>query len=315
MNALAWMGRHATALLALGFLIVPLLPLPGDAVRPLLPVMVAIVTGLAVARQPAFFTALRDVLHPRVAGSLIAWHLAVQIAAAAIFVGLGHGLGWPRELTLMLVVFCAAPSITSAPNFCLMLGYNFPLALRLSLFGTLLSPLLVPIALGLAGFESLAGAEIVAVKVLSILAGGVALGVAIQRLAGPARVAANPEVFDGLTAIAMIGFLVPLMAGARAAALAAPLQVLGLLALASVLGLGGTFGMRWLAGRFTDTATARALGLLFGSRNVGLVLAILPYDSLVTLFVAAMQLPIFGAPLLMSVVDRTRPGKSPSPPS
>ncbi|WP_172328745.1 hypothetical protein [Mangrovicoccus sp. HB161399] len=307
MTMIAAAGRHASVLLLLGFLSVPFLPVDAELLRPALPFLVALATALGVARQPLDPATLRRLLAPGAALRLAGWLVLTQAVLAAAAVWAGRLAGLDPQILALIAVFCAAPPLSAAPNLCLMLGYDLALALRLTLLGTMLAPLLLPAALALSGLPFEIGTGALALRVLGILSLGIALGLAIQRRMGQARIAAEADLLNGLAALLMIVFLFPLMAGMREAVTADPGRAAGLLCLALAVNIGGHLAMRTLARPVLPPASARALGLVFGNRNTVLVLASLPHDPLLTLFVALMQFPIYATPMLFSRIDRQRP--------
>ncbi|MBE3636658.1 hypothetical protein [Mangrovicoccus algicola] len=304
MSPVALAGRHAALLLPAGFAIVPFLPVEAGLLRPALPVLVALATALAVARQPLDPATLLRLLAPAAAARLALWLAACQVLLAGAAVAAGRAAGLDPQILMLVAVFCAAPPLSSSPNLCLMLGYDLTLALRLSLLGTLLAPLLLPAALAATGLPFEMPAAGLALRVLAILAAGIAGGLALQRLLGRARIEGQADLFNGLAAILMIIFLFPLMGGMRAAVAADPGRAVQLAGLALLVNLGGHLAVRVLARPVLPAASARAAGLVFGNRNTVLVLASLPADPLLSLFVALMQLPIYATPFLFSRLDR-----------
>ena len=311
---LAWMGRHATALLLAGFVLVPLLPIPAGLLAPTLPALVALVIGLGVARLPLSMI-LTDLAAPRRMAPVLLGLLIFQPVTAFLIGQAGLAAGLLPALMVLPIAFAAAPPLSSAPNLALILGYDARIALHFTLLGTVLSPLLVPLCVWLAGLEAGIGPMTVASRVLLLLAAGLALGALIQWKVGLERIRAHPQVFNGAATLAMLLFLFPLMDGVAGEIRARPLLVLELAGLALALNLGGNFLVRALTGRLLPAATARALGLLFGNRNISVLLAVLPVDPLLNLFVAVAQLPIYGTPLLLSTLDRRRTSCPPTAPS
>lgn len=309
---LAWTGRHATALLLAGFLVVPVLPLPPGLFAPTLPALVVLVIGLGVARLPLALL-LTDLTAPRVLGPVLLGLLLFQPVTALVLGQIGMAAGLAPGLMVLVIAFAAAPPLSSAPNLSLILGYDARTALHFTLIGTVLAPLLVPLCVWLAGLETGVVPLAIAGRVLLLLAAGLALGALIQWKAGLDRIRSHPQVFNGVATVAMLLFLFPLMDGVAGEIRADPLRVLELGGLALLLNLGGNLLVRSAAGRLLPAATARALGLLFGNRNISVLLAVLPVDPLLNLFVAVAQLPIYGTPLLFSTLDaRRRPCPSSS---
>lgn len=306
MTFLAWVGRHASALLILGFLAVPFVPVSPETLKPLLPPLVVLVTALGFARQPLDRTSLKALLHRRTVGLSLGWLIVTQVLATVLVIALGHRLGVPQDVLILLAAFFAAPPLSSAPNICLILRYDYAMALRLSVLGTLAAPVFLPLALTATGLAFDASGWVMGLRVLGMLGAGIALGIAVQLSLGPARMAHHGEAFNGLAALAMIGFLFPLLSGAKDAIRANPGQALTLLALVFALNIGGHLVVRRLGAWRLPPASAAALGYIFGNRNLSLVLASVPFDPTLTLFVALMQAPIYATPALFSLAKRTK---------
>lgn len=308
-SALEWIGRHARGLLLAGLVLVPLLPSTGGALVPLLPVLIAVLTGMALSRldPAAIVVALADrrVLRPLGLGLV----LFQPVAGAGLYLA-GRGLGLDAGTVLLLVAFAASPPLTSGPNIALMLGYEGRLALLYMLAGTVLSPLMVPALLWGAGMELPTAPGAIAGRVFWMLAGGVVLGIVLRRTLGARRIAEGARAFDGVAAILMVVFLVPVLDGVWDRVLADPARAGWLAMLGVALNLGGNLAVRGLAGRMTTPGRARTLGLLFGNRNISVLLAALPFQPDLALFVALGQIPIYATPAILSALDR-RSGKGP----
>jgi hypothetical protein len=131
-----------------------------------------------------------------------------------------------------------------------------------------------------------------------MIAGGFGLGLGIQAMIGKAAIGRNPEAFNGIVALSMVLFLFPVFDGVIDHILVAPLQSFAILILAVALNLGGNLIIRGLSRRFSSSPTASALGLMFGNRNVSFYLAVLPFNPLLSVFVAASQIPMYITPAL-----------------
>ena len=299
---LEWVGRHARLILPLGLAIVPFLPSSGGVLTPALPWLVALLTGVALARVD-LRGVVRELMRPAQILPLLGALLLFQpLLVLALHQGAG-ALGLAAPLTLVLLAFAAAPPLSSAPNIALMLGYDAPLALRFTLLGTLLAPLLAPLSFWIVDAGGIDPARI-ALKVVAMLAGGIAIGAALRAGLGPARIAARARAFDGMGALVMLAFLFPLLDGVAAHVRADPGLALRLGGLAIVLNIGGNLAMRSLLGPILPRRGAASTGLVFGNRNLSVLLAALPFDPSLSLFVALAQIPIYVTPFLLSLLDR-----------
>lgn len=300
---LSLIGRHASAVLIVGFFVVALFPDASAVMRPYLPGLVSLVLGLGIARLNVR-QVLTEFANPRIMLGLAAIITLFLPLTAATLAGLARAAGFGPDAVLLMVVFGAAPPLSSAASICLLLGYNARIALQAGIIGTLALPILGPLCLGLAGLHSVIDPLPVALRFAAMIAGGFAIGLALQAILGADRIARNAAAFNGVVAIAMLLFLFPLLDGVQAFVLAAPLQSAVLAALAIVLNIGGNLAMARLALLIYPGETANALGFIFGNRNVSFYLAVLPLNPMVSVFVAAAQIPIYGTPLLFSWLQR-----------
>ncbi|RBP80698.1 hypothetical protein DFO80_13914 [Rhodobacter sp. 140A] len=299
--ALEWIGRHARLILPAGLVAVPFLPASGGVLAPALPWLVALLIGLAVARVDLRGIA-RDLVRPGTSARMVAALVLFQPLLALMLTRAGQELGLAAPVLLVLLVFAAAPPLSSAPNLALMLGYDARLALGLTLVGTLLSPLLVPASFWLADAGGIEPGRI-ALKVVAMLAGGIAIGIALRAGLGAARIGAQARAFDGIGTLIMLAFLFPLMDGVGAQVLATPGRALRLATLAFALNVCGNLVLRTVAGAALPRPAAASAGLAFGNRNISVLLAALPPDPTVSLFVALAQIPIYATPFLLSLLD------------
>ncbi|OWJ79654.1 hypothetical protein [Haematobacter genomosp. 1] len=296
-----WLGRHARPILPAGLLLVALLPSSGGRLTPLLPWLVAALIAMSFARidlRPL----LADALNPRRAAGLLILLMLSQPALALLLSQMGRAIGLSQEALLATVVFAAAPPLSSAPAIALMLGYDARLAMRVMLTGTLLSPVMVPLSFWMADLSGTLPLEI-ALRTGAMLAGGVLLGLGMRRLLGPERLVANARALDGVATALMLVFLLPVIDGLGARILSMPGLALELAALACALNFGGNLLLRTLARGRVSGPSAASAGLVFGNRNVSVVLAALP-DPTVAFFVGLAQLPIYLTPVLLGFYDR-----------
>lgn len=305
-RALEWAGRHARLILLAGLLIVPFLPIRHAFFLPVLPVLIALLIGLALCRLD-LASILSDLADPRFLPALLAGIALFQVGAAVLLTGLGTLCGAGAAMLLILAAFAAAPVLNSAPNIALMLGYDARLALYWMLLSNMIAPLTVPLALAASGIDLPVEPARIALKVFAILAGGIAIGVILRRTLGPARIAAEGKALDGVAALVMMAFLFPLMDGVRERAASQPGLTLGLAVLALALNLGANLALRALVARAFARPTARTMGLVFGNRNISLMLAALPPEPSFSLFVAMAQIPIYASPLILRALDGNEP--------
>lgn len=297
---LFWLGTRAQWVLFVGVCLALFLPQLSKFLAPFLPALVSLVLGLAIARLDLTalakrFLSLRYVLWQ------IGLVLLIMPLTGVVLVGAFRLLGASDSVLIMVLVFAAAPPIASATNLCLILGYDAEKALDLTLVATVLTPLIGPaMFVFYLGQDLDLSAAVLASRLIKIIAGGFVIGIAIQVLWGRARIGRNKLIFDGIAALVMVVFVLPVFAGISAAVLAAPLRAFGVLVLASGLNLGSNVLISRLARWRAKPAAAGTYGLTMGNRTVAIYLAVLPFDPMLGLFVALYQFPMCFTPVLFS---------------
>ncbi|HUF56923.1 MAG TPA: hypothetical protein VMM55_10240 [Thermohalobaculum sp.] len=302
LGLLEWIGARARWVLALGVIAATLMPALSAALRPVLPLLVVLVLALAMARMELGQVA-RAALRPRRLGRLVLWAAALMVLTPAMFWAAGRLAGLAEGEIAALVYTGAAPPITSAVSLCLILGLDAVFALELTVLATLALPLIGPIVV-----EALIGAAVpidaarLALRLGMMIAGGAALALLLRRLVGPARIRARARAFDGLAALAMIVFVIPLFDGFWRLMLADPVQSLRVVLLVLATNTGLMLAVAAGLARAGPRARAHAAGLMWGNRTVALYLAALPAEPLFTLYVALYQFPMLFTPLVMERV-------------
>lgn len=295
MTLVRLIGRHAAMVMLVGMVVIAFLPGISAVLRPFLPFLVSLLLGLGMARLD-IGPALAELASPRRLVPLLGLVIIMSPLTCAALYGIGLAFGADDDTFLALIVFGAAPPLSSAAAMALLLGVNARITLQLGLLATIATPVLGPLCFYLVGIDVDIAPVTMAARIAVIMAGGFAIGFALQWIIGKARIAANAEAFNGIAALAMLVFLFPLLDGVGPFVAASPWTALGLLILSITLNFGGNIAVTALAGRVTNPATARALGLMFGNRNVSYYLAVLPANPALSLFIAAAQVPIYATP-------------------
>ncbi len=294
---LSYIGQRSSSILILGLLLAALLPSVSSALRPALPLLVSLVLGLAIARLDVLGV-MREFIELRKSMLLLCLVLLFMPLTCILLVWLWRLFQFDETGILLLIVFAAAPPLSSATSLSLLLGFNARITLQVTLLATLASPVLGPLCFFLAGLSVDIEMTEIALRIAMMIAGGFGLGLGVQALFGKARINRNAEAFNGIVALSMVLFLFPLFDGVVNHIKAAPLQSFKVLVLAIVLNLGGNLAIRWSSQRYSTSQTASALGLMFGNRNVSFYLAVLPFNPLLGIFVAASQIPMYITPAL-----------------
>ncbi|MEO0693121.1 MAG: hypothetical protein AAFY90_09635 [Pseudomonadota bacterium] len=297
--ALIWLGQRGRACLIAGLLAGLALPDVAQALRPWIGPLIAlllVVTGIRVGAKAAFGN-LGD-LRPTLA-RIALFQMALPLAALGLFATTGL-LTLPLALAVALML--AAPSVTGAPNFAIMVGHDPAPGMRLLVLGTALFPLTalpVLIVLNPGGAGALGALNLSLGLLLAILA-SVGTGFAIRRLR-PSLGGAQATL-DGIAALLLAIVVVGLMSAIGPLLRTDP----GTLALWLAAALAINFGLV-LATLFVTRSKDIATAIYAGNRNIALFLIVLP-DSVAAplmIFIGCYQIPMYLTPVLLA---RLRPG-------
>ncbi len=297
MRALAWIGMRARWVLILGCVAALFVPGPSTALRPYLPAFVAMVYALGMLRVdlPAV---MRNLTDPRRALRMSALALAMTALSALAAFALARTLGAGGDAQKAVVYALLSPPIASAAAMCLLMGLNAALALEMTVLCSLLTPFVAPlVAHALLGDALSVSPVDLGLRTAAMIFSGAAVALVLRRAIGVAAVLRHKTALDGVSALAMLLFVVPLFDGVGAMIAADPRAALRTLALASALLFGPQ--LVGLALRRAPGAGVGAAGLLWGVRSVAIFLAALPPDPAFTLFVALYQFPMYATPLLL----------------
>ena len=297
-NSLDWLGRHARFVLASGCIAAIFLPSLSAALRPALPLLVSLVLGLAIARLDLIDIA-KTLISPRELTKSIFLTLLLMPATAIAYFTICRIAGLSTSNEAALIYLAAAPPIASATALCFLLGFNTKLALQTTIVSTTLTPLLGPLTASFLLPEATPiSAVLLGQRLGAMIVGGLVLGTAIRLIIGSQRIDRHSRTFDGVAAIAMILFVLPLFDGVGSLILADPQNALWITFLAFVFNFGINFVVSSVARLKTTHSSAGSLGLMWGNRTVAIYLAALPYDPDFSLFVALYQLPMYLTPLI-----------------
>jgi predicted Na+-dependent transporter len=302
LRGLALVGRHGTWFLAVGLFIGLLAPPLATLLRPTLAVLIFMLTAATFLGTD--WAALAA--HARRPGRLLivlAWTL---LAAPVLTVLAARLIGLPEPLAQGLVLWAASPPLISVPAIALLLGLDGALALLVMVAGTFIMPFtLPPLVLGLIGLDL--GIGIVPLMLrLALFIGGAALSAAVlRRLIGGAWLRGHALELSGLNVLILLLFAIAIMDGVNALILSKPLQVL-LYAGAALAASLGLQAVSFLAFASLPRVPALTTGLIGGNHNMAVVWANLGAAATpeLTLFFAAVQLPIYVLPALLKPAYR-----------
>jgi hypothetical protein len=303
--ALAWLGRQGTRAVAALVFIGLALP-PVDAVlKPYVSEAIFILLCISFLRVEP------DMLRGRLKrpGVVLAATLWTMLALPLLF-GAGCLLtGLDRsapELFLGLMLQAIASPMMSAPAFASLMGLDATLVLMTMVMGTAATSATAPMFAWLFVGPALALSPVVlGLRLFLILAGALAVGVILRRLAGPAAIRRYKEPIDGFNVLILYVFVGAVMENVGARLVAEPWRMIGLAALAFAIVLA-VLTLTAVVFARTGAARAFALGLMASQRNMGLMLAATARDlpELVWLYFAFCQFPIYLLPQLLKPLAR-----------
>lgn len=299
LSVLGWIGARARWMLVLGLLAAMLIPGPGALLAGTLPIWVGLLYGLAMMRID-LGTVARRALGPR--------RMLRNLGLLALLMGGTPVLGWALATAVgaapahieALVYTMSAPPLGSATAFCLILGLDAALALELTVLGSFLAPLTMPLVSRLLLGEALAVDALEMLSRLALLIGIASLAaVLVRRLLGADRITARAQAFDGLSALILVMFLFPLFDGMLSLMGTIPAFAVATLALAILANLGVQVASFLVLRPFSGREAGGALSLIWGNRNAALTLAFLPEAPLILLYIGLYQFPMYVTPLVM----------------
>jgi BASS family bile acid:Na+ symporter len=295
LRALAFLGRHAGAMLAVGILIgIVIPPLAAVAAPLLIPSIVLLLVVALVRLEGRQILAL--VMRPAASVAVVIWVLLVMpvlmTGAVALF-------DPAPKLGTAMVLSAACPPIMTAIAFCFMVGLDAALATVVVFTAIFLVPLtLPPLALLLLGLKLDIDVLSFMLRLAAITGGSLVLAIAIRAVAAREAIERQRDLLDGVAVVGLLIFAVAIMDGVGRAALERPGYVAATLAAAFAANAGmqlaGFFAFAWMAKK-----QALAVAMLSGNRNMGLLLAALgaAADFDIVLYLALGQIPVFLTPL------------------
>jgi predicted Na+-dependent transporter len=302
LRPLAWLGRRATAAIALGVFLGLALPPLASLFRPLLvpAIVLPFIVALLRLDWTQLLTALRAPLLPLVA---LAWLLLASPLVVALAVA---PLPLPPAIAAAMVTTAACAPLMASGALAMLLGLDVILAVLVTVLATALVPMtLPPLALHLAGIAVELDAAALSLRLALLVGGAFAAATALRRLMGKERIARSQDALGGLAVLGLVAFAIAIMAGVPAMARAAPAYVVQSLAAVFALNIG-LQALTWMCFRPLGPRRALTMGLVAGNNNIGIVLAAMadlaPPEF--TVYVAMAQFPIYLLPLLQRPVYR-----------
>ena len=302
--ALAFVGRMGTLLVAASLFVGLAVPGLAAACKPFLGETIVVLLSLAFLRVDP--TELRrHFTQPGLVAVATIWVMfVVPAVVGTLFLTVGLDRRMP-DLFFILVMQLSAPGLMSSPALAALMGLDAALTLASLVVCTAITPLTASLFSHVFLGSALASPYAFGLKLFAIIAGSAAAAAVVRRIAGRGWVEAQREQIDGLSVLAMFMFAVAAMDGVAAHIYAEPLMVVKLLAFAFALAIG-LIAVTALTFLRVGRARALAIGLIAGSRNIGLMLAGIGFlvPDLSWLYFALAQFPIYMLPHLLKPLAR-----------
>lgn len=303
MSLLQIAARHGRTLLVLGLIVGAAAPTLADALRPWLPEFVSlllVMTALRVGHKAALgsLTDLRKVIW-----IVLGLQLLMPMVALAGFT-ITNTLHHPFALSVVLML--AAPSVTGAPNFLIMMGKDPAVALRILIIGTATFPITVlPVLWGVPVLDDAAAAT-ATLRLIVVILCATALGFATRHVLFGSVSESTRMKLDGLSAIALSVIVVGLMSEIGPMLRKDPIGLLWMALAVMVLNFG--LQITAYASLRQRSKDAAAIGIIAGNRNIALFLIALPPDITgpLLVFIGCYQIPMYLTPILMKQIYRSR---------
>ena len=206
---------------------------------------------------------------------------------------------------IALTLILAAPSITGAPNFAILLNSKPEPAFQALIIGTALLPFtVIPIFWiipELGGFIEVFSASFHLFITIFLTT---LLGFLVRALVFPKLDEDLTTALDGITALTLAFMVIGLMAALRPALISDPLSVVKWLVFALLVNLGLQFITFHLLKLFKLSEFAAPIGIVSGNRNIALYLVALPImqSEQLLIFLGCYQIPMYLTPIIMRKV-------------
>src|SRR3954454_10864866 len=226
-RALAWLGRQGTRAIAALVLIGIALPPLGELLKPY--VAEAIFLLLCISFMRVDVAALRDHLRrPGIALAASAW---TMIAVPAL-IGIGCLVAGvdkaSPDMFLALMLQAVASPMMAAPALAALMGLDSTLALITLVVGTALVPLTAPLFAWMFFGGALTLSPLaLGLKLALMLAGALAVAMAIRWMFGIAAIRRHRDPIDGINIVILLVFVSAVMGSVAGDLWADPLRVAG----------------------------------------------------------------------------------------
>ncbi|WP_416896235.1 MAG: hypothetical protein ACMVY4_11860 [Minwuia sp.] len=302
LSGLAFVGRNATIVLALGVFLGFAIPSLAAFVRPWLAIFIVGPLVIALMRIE-WGEIIAYARRWRLMLVLCVWMLIVS--PVAVFLSL-YSSGVAPGVVAGIVLMAAAPPIVSAAAIALILGLDGAIVVVTTVAAMWLTPLILPpMALNLLDLHIDIPLAVFMGRLALVIAVAFAAAWIGRWLLGRERLSRAKIHLDGAAVLMMLCFVVGVFDGVTEMTLAQPGHVL----LAALLGYVFNIGLQAVSAAVfwkLGPRVALSVGLMAGNCNMGLVLVTLGQgaDADTAMFFAVGQLPMYTLPMLLTPLYR-----------
>lgn len=291
-----------------GIVLALFMPDSGDNLQFIVPWLIGLIYTVSFLRID-LKSMLIETIRPQQIFRNTAFSLLILLIIPIMLISICIMIGVDPDYIPSVVWYAVAPPIASTAWMCGLLGLQMSVAMRIIVMTSLLSPFTGPVLASffLGGAVPVSSISMLFDLVLMIF-GGVFVAQVWQRIAGKVWIEKNDTALSGLSALAMLVFLIPVFNGVLERFATMPAMSLQLLLLALGLNFSTQAGFLILSrlSRNQDTAETNAvLAIVTGNRNVGLYYGALPPDPIFGLFTALYQVPIYLTPIFVMLFRRS----------
>lgn len=296
-DILGKVARHGRLCLVLGLIAGLVLPGVAAVLRHWIPELVALLlffTAFRIGHRDALGVGLGGAV-----GQVLVLQLALPVLCAFALIWSGLGLA---PLAVAVVLMLAAPSVTGAPNFTILVGGDPAPALRLLVVGTALLPFTaLPVFWLLPQLGDAQAVLWAAGRLTLVVIGAVAVGFLARQFLAPELSDRGRAALDGGTSIALAVIVVGLMSAIGPAFARDPFELLWWLAAACTVNLGMQVVGYLILRSLGRDRIAVPVGIVSGNRNIALFLVALPAATTdpLLIFIGCYQIPMYLTPILM----------------
>jgi len=302
LHVLAWLGRHGTALMALGIAAGLAAPPLAHFLAPTLPPLIFLVTVATLLRLD-WPQVLEHARRPHRIALVVAWSLLVTPLVVTLA---AHVFNLPQSLAQAMVLWAASPPMMSLPAIAYLLGLDGALALVVMVSGTLLVPLtLPPLVFGLTGIDTGIGVLPLMARLAMFVGATVLIASALRRFIGPERLRRRSDELNGLNVLLLVAFAVAVMDGMWSRIAQEPWNVL-FYAFSAIAAGVLMQALSFTAFSWLDRPSSLTIALIGGNKNMAIVWASLAGATSrdLMLFFACLQLPIYLLPAALAPIYR-----------